>query len=296
MYCREFSVSENNSFVKGCNSYKADSIVKHESSKQHQQAASIVNGRTEKVSKASKIIMSMNKDKVDRLTTLFRTCHALVMNNRPLRDYIWLCNLDEINGLDLGVTYRNENSKQFGKAIADVEFKKMTCELSEIKYICLIGDGSTDSSVVEQEMCAEAERAFSQLKLIKANLRSKMTDEVLNRNLIIKLHSPDVNKYDPSEAKRMWNVTSTRSRRPLTKPIGKSVGETGLSKVASTASPDNVVMSYNDVEISKEITDHDMDVDSEYNSAHIESDESEHKIDANEMFLQYEKEIETEFA
>ena len=57
---------------------------------------------------------------------MFRNCHALVVKNRPLSDYEWMCQLDETKGNILGKTYRNtESVKSFIAAIADVEFLKV---------------------------------------------------------------------------------------------------------------------------------------------------------------------------
>ena len=57
---------------------------------------------------------------------MFRNCHALVVKNRSLSDYEWMCQLDETKGIILGKTYRNTGSvKSFIAAIADVEFLKV---------------------------------------------------------------------------------------------------------------------------------------------------------------------------
>jgi hypothetical protein len=61
--------------------------------------------------------------------------------------------LDETKGIILGKTYRNtESVKSFIAAIADVEFLKVTKLITDSKFICIIGDGSTDASIQEQDM------------------------------------------------------------------------------------------------------------------------------------------------
>ena len=42
------------------------------------------------------------------MTNLFRNFHALITKRRPFTDFIWMCELDEIKGVDIGETYRNE--------------------------------------------------------------------------------------------------------------------------------------------------------------------------------------------
>jgi hypothetical protein len=101
---------------------------------------------------ASEIISTLNKENIDKLQHLFRTCHALVVN-RPLTDYNWLCTLDEMKGLTLGNTYRNiMSAKIFINAMAEIELQKVTSVLCKAQFATIIGDGSTDASVKEQEM------------------------------------------------------------------------------------------------------------------------------------------------
>ena len=84
---------------------------------------------------------------------MFRTCHAMVKNNRPLSDFVWLYQLDEMKGMNVGQTYRNVTSaKMFINAIIEVEFNRVKSVITEGQFMCLIGDGSTDASVKEQEM------------------------------------------------------------------------------------------------------------------------------------------------
>ena len=47
---------------------------------------------------------------------------------------------------------------------------------------------------------AEAERGFSQLKLLKTPLRSRRNQLSLNCWLCIKLHSPSIKQFNPAEA------------------------------------------------------------------------------------------------
>ena len=42
------------------------------------------------------------------MTNLFRNVHALIKKRCPFTDFIWMCELDEIKGVDIGETYRNE--------------------------------------------------------------------------------------------------------------------------------------------------------------------------------------------
>ena len=53
---------------------------------------------------------------------------------------------------------------------------------------------------------SEAERGFSQMNLLKTDLRSLLTDDHLNQLMRIKLEAPDVGLYDPTPAIEKWNA------------------------------------------------------------------------------------------
>lgn len=77
----------------------------------------------------------------------------MIKHNRPISDFNWLCQLDEKKGLSVGKTYRNlAAARTCLSSIAEVEFCKISNIIKEARYICAIGDGSTDASVKEQEM------------------------------------------------------------------------------------------------------------------------------------------------
>ena len=61
--------------------------------------------------------------------------------------------MDEQKGLAVGRTYRNANQAPVSMhSIAEVERKKVEEEISASKFISIMADGSTDSSVMEDVM------------------------------------------------------------------------------------------------------------------------------------------------
>ena len=64
---------------------------------------------------------------------------------------------------------------------------------------------------------AEAERGFSQLKLLKTRLRSRLSQQTLNSCLAIKMLSDDLDQFNPNAAIKHWNESSTQRRRPALK-------------------------------------------------------------------------------
>ena len=54
---------------------------------------------------------------------MFRNVHAMVQHSRPLGDYAWMCELDEMKGVQLGNTYCNQKSANvLIKAIKNSKF------------------------------------------------------------------------------------------------------------------------------------------------------------------------------
>ena len=83
-------------FINGCVTYKLDSIQKHQKSKGHEKSLLIEKAK--------------NESKAELKASNFRNVHAMVHHSRPLGDCVWMCELDEMKGVQLGNTYRNQKS------------------------------------------------------------------------------------------------------------------------------------------------------------------------------------------
>lgn len=59
---------------------------------------------------------------------------------------------------------------------------------------------------------AETERGFSQMKVTMMHLHSKLMSESVTDLMIIQMNSPDIKKFDPKKAIRLWNATWQRNR------------------------------------------------------------------------------------
>ncbi|XP_040398128.1 sperm flagellar protein 2 isoform X2 [Cygnus olor] len=62
---------------------------------------------------------------------------------------------------------------------------------------------------------AETERGFSQMKFTMMHLHSKLVSESVTDLMIIQMNSPDIQKFDPKKAIRLWNSSWQRNRRLL---------------------------------------------------------------------------------
>ena len=115
-----------NQFISGCVSYKLDSIQKHQKSTGHEKSPLIEKAKNESKaeSKAKKIIQTLNTENFQKkLDKMLRNVHAMVQHSRPLGDYVWMCELDEMKGVQLGTTYCNQKfANVLIKAIKNSKF------------------------------------------------------------------------------------------------------------------------------------------------------------------------------
>jgi hypothetical protein len=142
-------------FVVGCDNYKHSTLIAHEKSEghilavQHSESMKAPSGTTP----AEKSLQQLNSAVFKKLNILFRNAHAIAKNSRPLRDFNWMATLDEKKGIQVGETYRNDKScKSFITAISSIEQENIRKELDKHKFLTIISDGSTDVSVVENEI------------------------------------------------------------------------------------------------------------------------------------------------
>jgi hypothetical protein len=138
-------------------SAKVDTLNCHVSSNIHTRSVDIMAGShriiTGVPTEAQKSIESLNKAIFDKLSLLFRTVHALSRAGRPYSDFVWMSQLDQAKGLDTGSTYLNCNSaKEFATYIAKSELNKIAEEIKNSKFVSILSDGSTDTSVTEVEI------------------------------------------------------------------------------------------------------------------------------------------------
>ena len=103
-YCIKAGVSADKSvFVKGCTSIRVESTKYHQDSSQHTLA---VNRHMSEMkpseAPAAKAHESLNKAFFPKLELLCRNVHALNVKARLHVDYIWMYELDEKKGMEIG--------------------------------------------------------------------------------------------------------------------------------------------------------------------------------------------------
>ena len=101
---------------------------------------------------AQNALQQLNADIFEKLLFLFRNDHTLAKHDRPYSDFAWHCQLDKRKGLNVGETYLNDkNCKIFTHAIALHERQKIKQEIENSPFVSILCDGSTDSSITDNE-------------------------------------------------------------------------------------------------------------------------------------------------
>jgi hypothetical protein len=95
-------------FLTGCSNLRTTSISDHEKSAMHINSVAQEKAKSKPATTiAAKTIIQLNEHRRQQLEYKFRNMHAVAKHNRPLRDYVWLNNLDKAKGLETGDTYNN---------------------------------------------------------------------------------------------------------------------------------------------------------------------------------------------
>ena len=73
--------------------------------------------------------------------------------NRPLSDFTWQCELDDVKGVKLTERYRNRTKgTEIMAAIANSAFDGLRHDIDNTNFLSIMGDDSTDVASVEQSM------------------------------------------------------------------------------------------------------------------------------------------------
>ena len=140
-------------FVTGSTNFRFGTLNDHEKSSQHRDAESKKKAMEQpSQTQAAHGLLALHEHNRKQLELKFRNVHALAKANRPLKDFVWLNELDRAKGLDIGVAYNNQIAAPvFLKSIASVEHNKLADAVEATRFFSITMDGTTDNAAVEQE-------------------------------------------------------------------------------------------------------------------------------------------------
>ena len=161
MSSKNFSDSQ----IKGSKNPSSDAVKKHVTSEIHKRAVDLALkkelGPKEYVENIrqntaiGKSITRMHKKTRKLRKNYFSTAYYLAKNEKPFSDFPELLDLQELNGLDVQKGYRTDRAAAvFVDFIAEsmkLPLKKCLIKV-KAKYYSILQDGSTDTSVIEQEL------------------------------------------------------------------------------------------------------------------------------------------------
>nr|XP_008114323.1 PREDICTED: E3 SUMO-protein ligase KIAA1586 [Anolis carolinensis] len=150
--CRKHNVDlgeKTHNFCSGTDDFIIEIIGEHHSSEAHAWATCMEEASScaPDTATTEQMLKSMSKTTLGRIENLFRTCHAIAKTGRPFTDLDWICQLDDMKGVDIGSIFRNDKTARiFIHFIAEVERRTLKEKLEKCKFFSLISDSVTDSA------------------------------------------------------------------------------------------------------------------------------------------------------
>ena len=155
-YCRQFAKDKSLFGSKtGNNSFRLDGFKKHEKSDGHKTAKLAHNTSVSQPGTApmEACLINMEKESVTHLVKLFHTVYYLVKAERPFRDFVGLCDLQERNGVNTGKSYKNDKqAATFTHFIAETVKEDFANKLRQARMFSVLSDSSTDVSITDEEL------------------------------------------------------------------------------------------------------------------------------------------------
>lgn len=154
-------------FVTGSNNFRIEPIRSHEKGDPHKKCATQylrdeddvllvvqpVAGTPVKESPILKAISNLGEKEQVRMRMLFNCAYSIALQNRPFSDMSFLCSLMKKNGVEIGENYdNNHGAREFIAAIAETLQQDATEDIKRSPYISILADGSTDTTIKEQEI------------------------------------------------------------------------------------------------------------------------------------------------
>ncbi|XP_070630870.1 sperm flagellar protein 2 isoform X3 [Bos indicus] len=205
--CRKHGViSKGNqvSFFYGTDNFRTEFLNAHHLSEPHAKASLMEATSGSPGSRATTELMvrTMSKVTLGRVENLFRSCHAIAKTGRPLKDFLWMCSLDDMKGVDIGPVFRTSKSaRTFTYFIAEVERRALREKLEKSQFFSVLSDGIAASSVEEAQLVyvqfARAGRVHCQIVGVQTVEKKEpraikhAIEKTLERNLQLRLSNQD---------------------------------------------------------------------------------------------------------
>ena len=99
-----------------------------------------------------RVINRLTKESEGQMSALVTIAYVVASENMAFTKFTPLCKMQKKLGTDLGQLYQNEKAcRAFVTSIAGVEEDTIISDIQKARFFTVLADGSTDSSIVEQE-------------------------------------------------------------------------------------------------------------------------------------------------
>ena len=135
-----------------------DNVVKHSKSDIHKKAVSLERQPTRTINEIlrstpiGRAVASASSNEKDRVSRLFEVAYMISREEMPFTKFPAIVELDKRHGVCLGQTYHTEHRcQEFTSIIGETMSDDLVEALRGCRYMSVLMDGSTDSSVTEKE-------------------------------------------------------------------------------------------------------------------------------------------------
>ena len=148
-------------WIVGSSNQKTSNIIDHATSEQHRsamaracvEAAKAANLPITSYSPIARSLLVLDDATRERMRKKFDICYLIAKEGMPFRKYPALHALEERHGVDLGFSYKTQDSaKKFTHYIAESQRQSFLHDFSTNSFYSFLMDGSTDSGNVEDEL------------------------------------------------------------------------------------------------------------------------------------------------
>lgn len=141
----------------GIGKYRVQTLKSHNTSSNHQSCSKKWeieknNGKQPLPMMVKAMSAKIDQQTETRMGMLFNTAFYVASEGLAFKKFPGLLDLQEKNGLDIGAQYRTDKKcKEFVSSMASVERERISDEVHNARFMCVLADGSTDKSITEQE-------------------------------------------------------------------------------------------------------------------------------------------------
>lgn len=151
--CKQYDkLQKANSFREGTSSFRKQNVEAHEHSRRVIESKRVME-KPANERPMEKLTTLMSQMEIEQMKILFRTAFYVAKKASPFSDFPDLLKLQRVHGVKIGESYCNDKqARTFISFIYEEQRHNIAVEINETDFFAVLADGSTDSSVVQEEI------------------------------------------------------------------------------------------------------------------------------------------------